>query len=164
MANQHVSKVVLGSETLIDLTGDTATAEDVAEGKTFHLANGAQAVGTASGGGGGGGGTEKTITITLTNPRSASEAKNPACTIYEAEDPTNPNAQIGQIETPTGSTTVTTSASCIVVEFHTYGALMEGYSLYEYGLTPLYPGRSAGMGFYVFDSGSMTIDHVDYDD
>ena len=45
-----VNKVVLGSETLLDLTSDTATAEDVAEGKTFHLASGAQAVGTASGG------------------------------------------------------------------------------------------------------------------
>lgn len=113
---------------------------------------------------GGGGGTEKTITITLTNPRNASEAMNPACTIHEAEDPMNPNAQIGQIETPTGSTTVTTSASCVVVEFHSYGALMYGSSLYEEGLTPLEHGMSAGMGFYVFDSGSVTIDRVDYDD
>ena len=113
---------------------------------------------------GGGGGTEKTITITLTNPSHASEAMDPACTIYEAEDPTNPNAQIGQIETPTGSTTVTTSASCIVVQFHTYGALMYGNSRYEEGLVPLEHGRSAGMGFYVFDSGSMTIEDVDYDD
>ena len=113
---------------------------------------------------GGGGGTEKTITVTLTNPRNASEAMNPACTIYEAEDPVSPNAQIGQIETPTGSTTVTTSASCIVVDFHTYGALMYGSSLWEEGLTPLKSGKSAGMGFYVFDSGSVTIDRVDYDD
>lgn len=163
MANSTVNKVVLGTETLLDLTGDTATAEDVAEGKTFHLASGVQATGTASGGGGSGG-TEKTITITLTNPRNASEAMNPACTIHEASDPISPDAQIGQIETPTGSTTVTTNASCIVVVFHSYGALMDGTSMWEYGLTPLYPGRSAGMGFYVFDSGSMTIDHVDYDD
>lgn len=48
-----VNKVVLGTETLLDLTGDTATAEDVAEGKTFHLASGVQTVGTASGGGSG---------------------------------------------------------------------------------------------------------------
>lgn len=53
MANTTVNKVVLGTETLLDLTGDTATAADVASGKTFHLANGAQSVGTASGGGGG---------------------------------------------------------------------------------------------------------------
>ncbi len=54
MPNQYVNKVVLGSDTLLDLTADTATAADVAEGKTFHLASGAQAVGTASGGGGDG--------------------------------------------------------------------------------------------------------------
>jgi len=54
MANQYVNKVVLGSETLLDLTADTATAADVAQGKTFHLATGAPATGTASGGGGGG--------------------------------------------------------------------------------------------------------------
>jgi len=115
---------------------------------------------------GGGGGTEKTITITLTNPYHASEAMNPACTIHEAEDPMNPNdAQIGQIETPTGSTTVTTSASCIVVQFHTYGALMHGHSQIEQPcLSPIDGNWSSGMGFYVFDSGGVTIGGVDYDD
>ena len=49
-----VNKVDLNGETLIDLTADTATAEDVAEGKTFHLASGEQALGTAETGGGGG--------------------------------------------------------------------------------------------------------------
>ena len=48
MANTTVNKVVLGNETLLDLTADTATAADVVEGKTFHLASGAAAVGTAS--------------------------------------------------------------------------------------------------------------------
>ena len=51
MANEHVNKVVLGTDTLLDLPADTATAADVAEGKTFHLASGALATGTASGGG-----------------------------------------------------------------------------------------------------------------
>ena len=46
-----INKVVYGSETLIDLTEDPAPAADVASGKTFHLANGVQATGTASGGG-----------------------------------------------------------------------------------------------------------------
>lgn len=53
MANQYVNKLILGNETLFDISGDTATAADVAQGKTFHLASGAPAVGTASGGGGG---------------------------------------------------------------------------------------------------------------
>ena len=47
MANTTVNKVVLGSETLVDLTADTATAADVASGKTLHLASGASATGTA---------------------------------------------------------------------------------------------------------------------
>lgn len=48
MANTTVNKVILGNETLLDLTADTATAADVAQGKTFHLASGVAAVGTAS--------------------------------------------------------------------------------------------------------------------
>lgn len=42
-----VNKVVFGSETLIDLTEDTATADTVAEGYTLHLANGQRTTGTA---------------------------------------------------------------------------------------------------------------------
>lgn len=47
MANEHVNKVILGTETLLDLTDDTAEASDVVEGKTFHLKSGARATGTA---------------------------------------------------------------------------------------------------------------------
>lgn len=43
MAN---NKVIYGEEILIDLTSDTATKEDVLNGKTFHLANGIAAAGT----------------------------------------------------------------------------------------------------------------------
>lgn len=42
-----VNKVVLGDETLLDLTEDTATAEDVVSGKSFHLASGVRSTGTA---------------------------------------------------------------------------------------------------------------------
>lgn len=45
-----VSKVAYDGRTLIDLTGDTATAADVASGKKFHLPNGEQATGTNTGG------------------------------------------------------------------------------------------------------------------
>lgn len=48
MANEYVNKVVYGSETLIDLTGDTAVASDVLGGKKFHLKSGAQATGTCT--------------------------------------------------------------------------------------------------------------------
>lgn len=45
-----INKIIYGNETLIDLTGDTVTAADVAQGKTFHLADGSQAIGTSEGG------------------------------------------------------------------------------------------------------------------
>lgn len=48
MANQYVNKVIYGGNTLIDLTGDTATASDVLTGKTFHDKTGATVEGTCS--------------------------------------------------------------------------------------------------------------------
>ena len=48
--NRYINKVLLNDTTLLDLTGDTAVETDVAQGKTFHKANGEQATGTASGG------------------------------------------------------------------------------------------------------------------
>ena len=47
MANQHNNKIIFGGETLIDLTEDTATEEDVSNGVKFHLRSGASAVGIA---------------------------------------------------------------------------------------------------------------------
>ena len=52
----EVNKVIIengGGYSPIDLTNDTAVESDVAEGKTFHKANGEIAVGTAQGGGSG---------------------------------------------------------------------------------------------------------------
>jgi len=47
-----INKVVYGDQTLVDLTSDTATAEDVAQGKTFHDASGQQRTGSNTGSGG----------------------------------------------------------------------------------------------------------------
>lgn len=41
-----VNKVVYGSNTLIDLTNTTASAEDVAQGKYFYTASGVRTNGT----------------------------------------------------------------------------------------------------------------------
>lgn len=46
MANEFVNKVIYGGETLIDLTGDTATAATVLAGSTFHDKSGAAVTGT----------------------------------------------------------------------------------------------------------------------
>ncbi len=40
------AKVVLGGETIIDLTGDTVTAAKILNGYTAHGANGSQITGT----------------------------------------------------------------------------------------------------------------------
>ena len=56
-----VSKVIFGTETLIDITDTTAIAEDVAEGKTFLSASGVLTTGTNQGGGG----TPEAHTITI---------------------------------------------------------------------------------------------------
>ena len=49
MANEYVSKVVLSNgTTLIDLTGDTATAATVLSGSTFHDKSGAPVTGTCT--------------------------------------------------------------------------------------------------------------------
>lgn len=70
--NEYVNKVVYGSDTLIDLTGDDVQESDVRAGVKFHLPSGEPATGTSSGGGSGGviisdepdshGGTVRTIT------------------------------------------------------------------------------------------------------
>lgn len=71
MPNAHVNKVVYGSDTLIDLTSDTITAENVIEGYTFHAADGSTVEGALTHltnaeideitGGGGGGGSDVTV-------------------------------------------------------------------------------------------------------
>lgn len=48
MANEKVNKVVLGSETLIDLTSDTVTADKVLYGYSFHKADGDTATGSCT--------------------------------------------------------------------------------------------------------------------
>ena len=48
MPNQYVNKVIYGGNTLIDLTGDTATADKVLSSYTFHDATGEQKTGSCA--------------------------------------------------------------------------------------------------------------------
>lgn len=41
-----ISKVIYGSQTLVDLTADTVTAETLTQGFTAHAADGTQVTGT----------------------------------------------------------------------------------------------------------------------
>ena len=50
MANPYINKVVLGNETLLDLTADTVTPQTLYLGTTAHDASGAAIVGTATDG------------------------------------------------------------------------------------------------------------------
>ena len=43
-----IAKIVIDGTTNIDLTGDTVTAADVLNSKTFHKADGTQGTGSAS--------------------------------------------------------------------------------------------------------------------
>ena len=45
---KHINKVVYGGKTLIDLTGDTATADKVLKDLTFHDKTGATVTGTCT--------------------------------------------------------------------------------------------------------------------
>lgn len=47
-SNQYVNKVVYGSATLIDLTSDTVTANDILTGKTAHDKSGAPITGSCA--------------------------------------------------------------------------------------------------------------------
>ena len=44
--NPYVNKVLYGNQTVMDISGDTVTASDVASGKTFHDASGAAQTGS----------------------------------------------------------------------------------------------------------------------
>ena len=48
MANQYINKVILGEETLIDISDTQAVASDVMNGKKFYLKSGQPATGTCN--------------------------------------------------------------------------------------------------------------------
>lgn len=83
--NPNVNKVEYAGRVLMDLTGDTATAADVAQGKTFHDATGALVVGTATGGG--------ALKILATAPTGSTvTARKDGSTYNGVEDARNPGS------------------------------------------------------------------------
>ena len=94
-----VSKVAYDGHTLIDLTGDTAVAADVIQGKTFHLANGVKTTGTNTGGGGSAVFPYAcTLTITLDNYLDVDQTLDLAVK-YRGGDPDSPSTVVWRTET-----------------------------------------------------------------
>lgn len=84
--NPYVNKVEYGGQTIIDISGTTAVASDVAQGKIFFTASGAQATGTATGGG-------SSMEILVTAPAGATvTASKDGVTYSGVEDPQNPGS------------------------------------------------------------------------
>lgn len=67
------NKFTINGEVKLDLTQDTVTENDVAEGKTFHKADGSEAVGVAQFGGGGGNADLRSLEVTNNGTYKASE-------------------------------------------------------------------------------------------
>ena len=59
MSAMAVNKVVYGTTVLVDLTGDTVTADKLLKGATAHDASGEAITGTMEAGSGGGGSSDK---------------------------------------------------------------------------------------------------------
>lgn len=166
MTNQYVNKLILGNETLFDISGDTATAADVAQGKTFHLASGAPAVGTASGGGGADvvdvrwwGGIEPELIGETLWSKSPTEAANWPIT------PSTTNQNL----TWTSEYTATANANAIIdrigkgyhgvtetLDFGTYNYIFiqDAYVHYEYTVDEATMGKAHGV-----HEGLTRIDH-----
>ena len=129
MANQYKNKVVYDGNTLIDLTGDTATAADVAQGKTFHLATGEQAVGTASSGGGSATLTTKTITANGT---------------YSAEDDNADGYSEVTVNVPSSGGGAVTEKMVNFIDYD--GTLLYSYSAAEFAELSALPANPSHSG------------------
>ena len=87
-----VNKVVYGASTLVDLTGDTVTPDDVAEGVTFHGADGVKRSGTRS---------SAPVAHASTHATGGSDPITPASIGAAAASHTHTPASIGAQAVPT---------------------------------------------------------------
>lgn len=130
MANANVNKVVLGSSTLIDLTSDTITADNVIEGYTFHRADGSTVEGTLThltnaeideitDSSGGSSITVEALSVIANGAYTAPSGTAYSPVIVNVPMPT-PNVQVAQSTTRIASTTYTKTASLICSTTGTY--------------------------------------------
>lgn len=144
------NKVVYGNTTLIDLTGDTAEASDVASGKIFHNKAGVQQTGTAT-----------IVTPTSITPSNSSPASMSANGIYK---PTASGYAISSYSSvaPSNSSPPSLSNGSI------YKPSANGYAISSYSsITPSSSGAyfSSGMikmssSGYAYSSKPSILTHV----
>lgn len=152
--NGYVNRVDANGQTLIDLTSDTATAGDVLEGHTLHLASGAPATGTY-------------------RPSDEIEARLEATVGHSSKNLFKPSYRQGTV----GNTTTTSSVCCKIVINTTNGAThrfkcfdnnfaFRVYGLTEAGKQQLLSGSSVSGANRPFDSNyifSDTYEHTNND-
>lgn len=115
----------------------------------------------------GGGGSTKTVQVYLNSPKNASEAKDPACILFESDSISNfleEGTQVGQISSPTGNTTVTMTKQILIAQFYTNGYLMPGTATGLGGTYGIIGSVGEGNAFYVEEDGYAYVSGVDYDD
>lgn len=119
----------------------------------------------SGGSGGGGGGTAKTVKVTLSNPKNASMAQDPACILYESDTVVSGEAtQIGSISSPSGEATVTMTKLILRAVFFSDGFISHGLASSLYGVNVLRDTIDDGFAFFVEGDGEIKIDSMDYDD
>lgn len=125
------NKVVYGNTTLIDLTGDTAEASDVASGKIFHNKAGVQQTGTGT-----------IVTPTIITPSNSSPASMSANGIYK------PTASGYAVASNPISLAPSNSSPPSITDNEIYKTSGNGYAIQSYGnVTPSADGTYFASGF-----------------
>lgn len=148
--NEYVNRVDANGQTLIDLTNDTATAGDVLEGRTLHLASGAPATGTY-------------------RPSDEIEARLEATVGHSSKNLFKPSYRQGTV----GNNTTTSSVCCKIVINTTNGAthrfkcfdnnfVFRVYGLTEAGKQQLLSGDSVTGANRPFDSNYIFSDTYEH--
>lgn len=145
--NPYVNKVIYGNTTVMDISGDTVTASDVAQGKTFHDATGEQKTGSYV-----------APTITQITPSNSSPVTLTGGNNYQ---PTANGKAVASVTDVTPSNTNITSVSANdVIRTTTNGQVI-------YGLADVTPSNSQPIEIdqantiVRFDSAGVIVESID---
>ena len=116
-----------------------------------------------------GGGESHSVQISLVNPAGAGYAANPCCILYESNGLFSELTQVGQITSPTGSTTITVSKPILTAMFFSNSYLNVGSGQAHPVIGEAVPIQlqfclSDSMQFFVSGDDEVSISDIDYDD